>query len=385
MKQLKEMEIFESLLGTSNNELVKQAVEEGRHPIGYHCYMTPLTILEVDGLFPVRLRAPQVESTEDGNFYMGAWLCSYSRSIVQALINGDYDFLDGLLGTLSCVQIQRAMQHEGLLDLDKKKDPFFYEMIDIPRKELEASERRAIIETRRCADVLTDKFGVDTSADALCAAIHRHNEFNALMRSIGDMRKEDKPKITGAEWHTVMVASLVAPHDLLVEPLEALKAALDTRTPDRAREPRIMVVGSTLDDPAYTALIEEQGCRVVADRYCFGSMPGLEDIDENGDPLEAIVHHYITDTQCPRMMEESKERGEYVRDKVAEYHVDGIVFETMKFCDLWGYEVVTNFHRLQDAGIPIARFEREYRLSNEGQIATRVQAFVESIRNKDIL
>lgn len=385
MKELKEMELFDKLLETPENDLIKQAVADGRHPIGYHCYTTPLPLLEVGDFFPVRLRGTQVQSTEDGNFYMGAWLCSYSRTIVQALINGDYDFLDGLLGTLSCVQIQRAMQHEGLLDLDKKKDPFFYEIIDVPRKELDASTRREVAEIKRIAGELEKMYGVEMSDDALRKAIHEHNEFNALMRSIADMRLEDKPKITGTEWHKVMVASLVAPHYLLVEPLKALKKALEARTPDRTRKPRIMVVGSILDNPVYTELIEEQGCVVVGDRYCFGSMPGLEDITEEGDPWDAIVRHYLHNTQCPRMMEESVDRFDYVIDKVKEYKIDGVVFETMKFCDLWGYEALVNFRRIQAADVPAIRIEREYLLSGEGQFATRVQAFVESIRNKDLM
>jgi len=385
MKELKEMELFDKLLKTPENELVKKAIADGRHPIGYHCYSTPLPLLEADGLFPVRMRATQVQSTEDSNFYMGAWLCSYSRSIVQALINGDYDFLDGILGTLSCVQIQRAMQHEGLLGLDKKKDPFFYEMIDVPRKEFEASTEHMVADVRRMGKELSDKFGVDMSDEAITKAIKKHNEFNKLMHSIGDMRLEDKPKITGTEWHKVMVASLVAPRDLLVEPLQALKTALEKRTSDQVREPRVMMVGSILDNPAYTELVEAQGCRVVADRYCFGSFPGLEGVEEDGDPYENIVRHYLSNTQCPRMMEESVGRFDYIMDKAKEYKIDGIVFETMKFCDLWGYEALVNFRRIQDTGMPAIRIEREYLLSGEGQFATRVQAFVESVRNKDLM
>jgi len=385
MKELKEMELFSELLRTPENELVKKAIADGRHPIGYHCYTTPIPLIEIGDFFPVRLRGTQVESTEDGNFYMGAWLCSYSRTIVQSLINGDYDWLDGLLGTLSCIQIQRAMQHEGLLGIDKRKSPFFYEIIDVPRKQLDASVHRMTVDVRRIADELGSMYGVDMSDEALSQAIHEHNEFNALMRSIGDMRLEDKPRITGSEWHEVMAASLVSPHYLLVEPLKKLKSALEARVPDKVRKPRIMVVGSILDDPAYTHLIEEQGCVVVADRYCFGSMPGLEDIEEEGDPYENIVRHYLANTQCPRMMEESVDRFDYVMDTVDTYKVDGVVFETMKFCDLWGYEALVNFRRIQKAQIPAIRIEREYLLSGEGQFATRTQAFVESIRTKDLV
>ena len=385
MKALKEMEIFDSILSTPENELVKKAIKDGRHPIGYNCYTTPQTILEMDNLFPVRLRATQVESTEDGNFYLGAWLCSYSRSILQALINGDYAFLDGILGTLSCVQMQRAVQHEGLLGLDKKKDPFFYRIIDIPRKQFDPSTMRTMEDVHEVANELHDMFGTDVSDESLAKAIHTHNEFNALMRSIGDMRLEDKPRITGAEWSRVMASSLVAPHDLLIEPLKALKAALDKRTPDKERIPRVMIVGNVIDDPSYIDLVESEGCLVVADRFCFGSMPGLEDIKEDGDPYENVVRHYIEGTQCPRMMEESVDRFDYIMDKIKEYKVDGVIYETVKFCDLWGYEVLINFKRLQEAGIPAARIEREYKISGEGQFATRVQAFSESLKTKSLM
>lgn len=385
MKELKEMELFDEILKTPENKLVKQAIADGRHAIAYNCYMTPSPILECGNLFPVRLRATQVESTEDGNFYLGAWLCSYSRSTLQALINGDYAFVDGILGILSCVQMQRAIQHEELLGLDKKKDPFFYEIFDIPRKKFDTSTQRAIENTREIAGRLSAMFDTDMSDDAMRETIRKHNEFNALMRSIGDMRLEEKPKITGAEWHRVMAASLVAPHDLLVEPLKALKAALDARTPDKAKAPRLMIVGNVIDDPAYIDLIESQGCLVVADRFCFGSLPGLEDIPEEGDPYENIMKYYVSNTQCPRMMEESTDRFDYIMDKIKEYRVDGVIYETVKFCDLWGYEVLINYKRLQDAGIPAARIEREYKLSSEGQFATRVQAFAESLKAKDLM
>jgi benzoyl-CoA reductase/2-hydroxyglutaryl-CoA dehydratase subunit BcrC/BadD/HgdB len=65
-----------------------------------------------------------------------------------------------------------------------------------------------------------------------------------------------------------------------------------------------------------------------------------------------------------------------------EYKADGVIFETMKFCDLWGYEVLSVVNRLRDEGSPIVRIEREYALTGEGQLRTRVQAFIELIESK---
>lgn len=41
MKDLKHLEYFENLLQESNNDLVREAKEEGRKAIGYTCYQIP--------------------------------------------------------------------------------------------------------------------------------------------------------------------------------------------------------------------------------------------------------------------------------------------------------------------------------------------------------
>ena len=59
--------------------------------------------------------------------------------------------------------------------------------------------------------------------------------------------------------------------------------------------------------------------------------------------------------------------------------MDGVVLEILKFCDLWGVDSVPLVSALRKEGIPVLKLEREYRLSSEGQLRTRVQAFLESM------
>ncbi len=74
--------------------------------------------------------------------------------------------------------------------------------------------------------------------------------------------------------------------------------------------------------------------------------------------------------------------GLRIRDILAtveDYSVDGVIVETMKFCDIWGVESNLMVSSLRSAGIPVLRLEREYITSGEGQLRTRVQAFLESM------
>ena len=59
MKDLKHLYTLEKLLESAHNELVQQAVEGGKHALGYTCYHMPEVLLKADKCFSVRLRAPR--------------------------------------------------------------------------------------------------------------------------------------------------------------------------------------------------------------------------------------------------------------------------------------------------------------------------------------
>ena len=149
------------------------------------------------------------------------------------------------------------------------------------------------------------------------------------------------------------------------------------------------MVGSEIDDPDLIRLTEEAGALVVADRFCFGSFPGRQQIvlNDDEDALTQICRQYLAWGQCPRFMDTAKidERKAYVDTLAKDFHADGIVYEQMKFCDYWGYERASASHIMrEDFGYPVLSIDVPYAAGNSGQLRTRVQAFVESIEIKKI-
>ena len=57
MKDLKHLIFFENLLQDAQNELVTQAVNDGKIALGYNCYYIPEVLLNLPGCFSSRLRA----------------------------------------------------------------------------------------------------------------------------------------------------------------------------------------------------------------------------------------------------------------------------------------------------------------------------------------
>lgn len=391
MKDLKHLIYFENLLQEANNELVQRAIGEGKKAIAYTCYHIPEVLLNLDNCFSVRLRAPRTGSMDIATYYMSSYLCGYSKALLERGIESGYNFLSALIGSESCSEMNRAYEHFEVLNL-VENDKFFVSIADIPFK----IEPHTIKHYRnqmqiKVLDKLHEVYGIDVSDASLRKAVELHNEVCRLITEIGEYRKEENPRITGYEFHVLNLVTYCCPKYLIVDKLRETAEELKTRVPDEKKNYRakIVVVGSEMDDPDFTKLIEESGALVVADRYCFGSLPGREEIvlNDTDDVLTQIVLHYMKTCQCPRYMSKEKVDGrkEYVKFLVNEYNADGVIYEQIKFCEYWGYERALASHIMtNEFGIPSVTVDRQYTASASGQLRTRVQAFVESLEIKKI-
>jgi benzoyl-CoA reductase/2-hydroxyglutaryl-CoA dehydratase subunit BcrC/BadD/HgdB len=368
------MKVFDELLENPQNRLVEQAAQSGRIPIGYSCSFVPEPLLMTDRLFPVRLHAMGVTGTELADNYLSSLLCSYTRSILEFAMDDRYDLIRGWVFVPSCAHMQRLTDN-----LDYLKKPSFIHVIDVPRKVNSATVAWQTEELRMLADRLSEHFNVDTSDHALMKAIDEWNHFCSVVSKIGELRKRPNPPITGTEFHSAVMASLASPKDLILPYLETLHDEIKNQDTKGKYRARLMVAGGHLHDPEFIRVIESQGGLVVADRFCTGSIPGLNPVKVNGDPFRALAEQSFEKALCPRMMEDFERRLKLIMDTVKEYKVDGVVLEVIKFCDLWGVDAMPLVSALRNEGIPVLKLEREYRLGGEGQLRTRVQAFIESM------
>mgnify|MGYP000443061427 CR=1 FL=1 len=395
MKDLKHLIYFENLLEDANNELVRQAQADGSIVLGYTCYHIPEVLLNVDNCISVRLRAPKTGSLDISTYYMSNYTCDYARALVERAIEGGYQFLDALIGVDACSAMNRSMEHFEVLKVNSK-EKFFVTHTDMPLKVTDYYIDAYTTQMREhVLNRLTETFGVDTSDEALRKAVAEHNEVCEIISEIAEMRKLDNPIITGYEFHILNLVSYACPKALILPYLRETLQELRTREPDPkpGYRARVLIAGSEIDDPEFTKMCEMAGGLVVADRYCFGSMPGREEIplEEGKDVLQSIADYYMWRNQCPRAMgpENIIARKRYIFDLAEKYHADGIIVENMKFCEYWGYE------RAQDGmwfyegyelprSIPVCQIEKDYTSAASGQLRTRFQAFIESLEIKKI-
>ena len=395
MRDLKHLIYFENLLQQANNDLVQAACGDGRLALAWNCSYIPEVLLDTDKCFGVRLRAPNCTNPDMATYYMTNRSCPYSKSILERAFEGGYNCISALIGQECCTTMNRMEQYFEYCELIPN-EKFFCTYLDMPLRKTEwhAGYYRRQIE-QKILQPLEKVYGVDFSEANLRKAVEQFNEVCRIMTEINAMREAENPVITGYEFHVIQLCTQTCPKDLILPYLRETLQELRTREPDPkpCYRARVLIAGSEIDDPEFTKMCEMAGGLVVADRYCFGSMPGREEIplEEGKDVLQSIADYYMWRNQCPRAMgpENIIARKRYIFDLAEKYHADGIIVENMKFCEYWGYE------RAQDGmwfyegyelprSIPVCQIEKDYPSAASGQLRTRFQAFIESLEIKKI-
>ena len=391
MKDLKHLLEFENLLEDAANPLVRQAQADGQYAVGYTCYHMPEVLLNVDNCFSTRIRAPRSGSIDIATYYMSNYTCEYARSLLERAIEGGYQYLDAIAGVDACSAMNRCYEHMEILKCNTKPH-FFVTHTDVPYKIEEYTIDQFVTQMRlRLLDVMHEKFGTDTSDDALLRAVEEHNEMCRIMTEIGEFRKMDNPPLTGYEYHVLCLVSYCCPTKLITPLLRETLEEIKTREPDEKcpYRARVVVAGSEVDDLDFTRLLEDAGALVVADRYCYGSKPGREEIilNDHEDILRQICRHYMKTSECARYMAADKiqQRRDTIDCLAKDFRADGIIFEQMKYCDFWAFERPLASHILaEEYGWPVLSIDRSYNVRNSGQLRTRFQAFVEALEIKNI-
>ena len=391
MKDLKHLIYFERLLENADNELIEKQKADGGICLGYTCFHIPEVLLNVDKCFSTRLRAPNTGSIDIATYYMSNYTCEYARALLERAIEGGYKFLDALIGVDACSMMNRSMEHFEILQVNDKPN-FFVTHTDMPFKITDYTVEGYRKQMRiRVLDRLTEVFGVDTSDAAIRKAVEEHNEVCKIIQEIREMRKAENPVITGYEFHVLNLVTYVCPKSQILPYLQETLEELKKRKPDKKNpfRARVAIVGSEIDDPNLTKLIEGCGALVVSDRYCFGSTPGREviELNDDEDALTQICRHYMEVSECARYIADEKvlQRRETADRLAKEFGAEGIIYEQMKYCDYWGFERALVSHIMHDEyGWPVLSIDRLYNNGNSGQLRTRVQAFVESLEIKRI-
>lgn len=165
--------------------------------------------------------------------------------------------------------------------------------------------------------------------------------------------------------------------------------------------PRLLVSGGFLETEQPLRLIEEAGASVVADDLCLGGRwfacwpeagaagdaeagtrtgaAGAGHAGGDGDPFLGLAAAYLGRVPCPSKHPPAR-RFEFVTREAAARRVDGVIFLVQKFCELHAFDYPALRDLVEGAGRPSLLIEVEQGGIPSGQARTRLEAFVERLR-----
>jgi benzoyl-CoA reductase/2-hydroxyglutaryl-CoA dehydratase subunit BcrC/BadD/HgdB len=358
------------------NQYLRGHKEKGGKIVGIFCSYVPEELVVAAGMVPFRMRAVGSTKTTLGDTWFSSFNCSYARHIFDLALEEKFKFLDGVVIINACDHIRRIYDNwKAALDY-----PSFIHLIAVPHKKDPGAVKWYREELEIFKKKMEEHFQVTISDEALWEAIRTSNRIRRLLSKIYEMRKNDSPPITGAEILSVIMAGTALPRDQFLTMLDALNEEIPERKVYSRNAPRLMIQSGCLEEIEHLELIESQGAAVVDDSLCFGRRYFDKEVDETlEDPLNALAERYMNHLSCPRISDDFWNRIEHTKNAIKQYRLEGLICERLKFCDLWGGEAFILKNELKKIGLPMLYLERELYAGSEGQLKTRVQAFMERI------
>jgi benzoyl-CoA reductase/2-hydroxyglutaryl-CoA dehydratase subunit BcrC/BadD/HgdB len=253
--------LFETIDERRRYDAAHEWKKQGKKVIGFISDYVPEELIFAAGMFPYRIIGSWNADVSKAIFYRPTNTDLYSIHVLQSLLEGKLDFLDGIIIPHLDDDQRRLWDVWSHL---KKASLIYY--LYIPRKESDF----CIMEFRnglvRLKENLEELGAKKISDESIESSIVVYNRWRKIMMDLLELRKREVPPLSGSEFLALTVSSFVMPKDMFTERIESILDPLKKRiAPVSKNRPRLLVSSEDLDNPAYLELVENCGCLVSMD------------------------------------------------------------------------------------------------------------------------
>ena len=355
--------------------------------VGTMCIQIPSEIIyALDGV-PVRLCNGFYTDDEIGSDLLPQKACPLVKATVGHFASGNFsDKPHFIYSPTTCDQKTKAgATIEG----------FGYEVIDVdfPRlKESEISREYFRRSVKNFSVDLSKRMGKKLTKKRLKNSIAKVGYAQSLYHQLCEYRKKDEVVIRGVDMFLLTNAFFFDKIDSWIDATTKVLAECKERYTQGVSvaakvSPRIVYTGSPPIFPNYKIpmLLEEADAVVVADETCssnrmFNDRVAVDEWFVN-DMLDSMADKYLKACTCP-VFTKNEDRIRRIIELVRSYNADGVVYQAFAGCTVYELEQRSVLAAMEREGIPILYLESDYSPSQGGQLSTRVEAFIESLKMK---
>jgi benzoyl-CoA reductase subunit C len=357
---------------------VKEWKAAGRKVIGWFNPYIPEEIIHAAGMLPFEVTGnndPVQMQGAEAHIYANS--CSKIRTCWQLQLDGKYGFLDGLVSSSMCDQDKRL---HSVCEYYKKLP--YMDLIYAPRKRDEEAVQLYLADLEDFRSRLSLYRWNRLPDEDLAKSIKVYNRGRELMKQLYELRKRDRPPVTGAEALEVSKAAARLPREQFNELMEQLLDEIETTGREIKKAKRLMVIGSDLHNTNQIANLESLDLVVVVDEMDIGIRRAWGQVDTQLPPMEALARHYVLGRPVDKHNWVSDGRLEFIGELATQYKVDGIVSEDVRFCTYNGWDKFDLKNQMDKRGIPILQIDLEYGHPAGAQVKIRAEAFMEMLETR---
>jgi len=369
-------------------EELKKLKTSGKKIVGIFCNFAPLELIYACDLIPIRLCAGSYNTIHPAEEILPRDICPLIKSSfgLKLLKQSYFELCDLVIIPTTC---------DGKMKLGEILSDYLpVWVLNVPHiKNIQIVKNFWLNEVKTLKEKLEQFSRTKITADRLKNSIKKLYNRQKVFRKLLQLRTQEPPLINGRDFLFITQASFYDDIDRWTEKTEQLCEELSTQIKDKIRQqndlhkPRLLLTGAPIIWPNWKILnvVEEAGAVIVADDICSGTQAlyDLVEVDEwtQEAMLIAIATRYLLPTVCPCFIE-SNDRIDKILNLINEFNIDGVVYHSLRLCQLYDIESYRIRQILKERKIPMLDIHTDYSQEDIEQIKTRVEAFLEMIKTK---
>ena len=387
MKRVERLREIAEVVRNPSRSIAGWKERSGGKVVGCLACMPPFVpeeLIHAAGMLPVGLWGAEIP-VRRADAKLQSFACSVARTSLEMVLGEAVSVCDGFLFPSTC----DAFQNLSEVWKTSTEKPCFE--LTFPKQTARQAARHYLErELERLKTELEAFSGVSIEEEALRKSERLYNENRRLMRTLEARRARDPGFLSATQMTEIVLASSFLPreeHSLLFRDLlesssgPAPEGKEATRT--RQRPVRVFLTGIMARPAAVGSVLEELGVWVVGDDLGLGSLYGSIRIPERQSALRDLAEGYLRYPPCSTVHPSSPGRAAELIQRARETGAQGVLILATKFCEPEFFDYPQLREDLQKAGLPSVLIETELGAGASGFVRTRVEAFVETLREKE--
>ena len=282
-------------------------------------------------------------------------------------------------------------------------------VMDLPQTK--SAEGRALLraEYERFKEAVEDLSGVKIDVPRLKRGIEIVNNKRKAIHRLAALRKADPVPISGLDALLINQVFFYDDPIRFTDSVNKICGELEDRIRDRTgvfpkATPRIVLSGCPMAVPNWKLpwIIETSGATIVGEESCVGERGTRNFTESTSDSIDSLMdaiadRYFQVDcaifTPNPNRLDHVREMFQdhavravtlehldHVREMFQGYGADGVIHYGLQFCQPYQIESLPVEKALEAKHMPVLRIDTDYSMEDVEQLKTRVEAFVERIR-----